>query len=199
MYADKERVMTFLMIVLAILVLLGLVSYIWYTKIISNRNRVNEALSDVDVQLKQRLDLIPNILTIAKKFMDHETELMTSLTQMRELANAPYDKTNNDEIAAHLKNANDMAALMGQLKITMENYPSLKSNETMTKAMDTYNEVEEQIAASRRFYNSSVTALNNSIQIFPGSVIANSISISLMPFYHAGDGEDKPINSQDYL
>ena len=71
--------------------------------------------------------------------MDHETELMTSLTQMRELANAPYDKTNNDEIAAHLKNANDMAALMGQLKITMENYPSLKSNETMTKAMDTYN------------------------------------------------------------
>ncbi len=88
---------------------------------------------------------------------------------------------------------------MGKLLISVENYPDLKSDQTMLQAMRSYNEVEAQIAAARRFYNSNVNALNNSIQIFPGSIFAKLAGIANMPFFEAEQIAHKSIDAKDYL
>ena len=186
-------------ILLIILSIIGYFSYTWYVKIIMKRNRANEALSDIDVQLKLRADLIPNILTIAKKFMEHESDLLTSITNIREQANTPYDKSNAESVKAHLDTAGVVSGMMSQLKITMENYPVLKSDQTMINAMNSYNEVESQISAARRFYNSAVTELNDSVQIFPGTVISSIISVNAMPFFIAEEADKEKVDSSKYL
>ena len=83
--------------------------------------------------------------------------------------------------------------------VQVENYPDLKSDQTMLNAMNSYNEVEAQIAAARRFYNSAVKNLNNSVQIFPGNIIANMASIETMPFYEADEAAKAPIDASNFL
>lgn len=187
------------MITLAVLGLVLVVLYFWYVGIISKKNKASEALSSIDVQLKQRTDLLPNVLTIAKKYMEHEKSLLTELTDLRTRADAPYDKTNASDVASHLALAESLSSKMGQLKIAVENYPTLKADETMMQAMRSYNEVEAQIAAARRFYNSAVTALNNSIQIFPGNLIAKGVGVKSLPFYVTAEADKAPVDAAKLL
>ena len=186
-------------IVIALIVLPLVIGYFWYFSIIGKRNKAQEALSGIDVQLQKRGELIPNILAIAKKFMEHEKSLLTEITELRTQMGAEYDKANPDAVKDHLAIADKLASNMGKLMVQVENYPDLKSDQTMVTAMQSYNEVEAQIAAARRFYNSSVTALNNSVQIFPGSVIAGMAGVSAMPFYEAPPETLKPVNAADLL
>ena len=88
---------------------------------------------------------------------------------------------------------------MSQLFINAENYPQLKSDNTMVQAMQTYNEVEEHIAAARRFYNSAVNDLNNAVEIFPSSLIANMLKIQAYPFFEAAETEKSSISAADAL
>ena len=176
-----------------------LVLYIWYTRIISRKNSALEALSGIDVQLKKRSNLIPNILTIAKKFMGHEKELITAVTELRAQADSEYDTSDPGSISEHLKSASALGGQMGRLMVSMEAYPDLKSDQTMLQAQQTYNEVEAQISAARRFYNSSVTELNNSIEIFPGNYLAGLAKATAMPFYEADEQSKAPIDASDYL
>lgn len=176
-----------------------IVLYGWYASIIGKRNKAQEALSGIDVQLKKRSNLIPNILKIAKKFMDHEKSLLTEITALRERVDQDYDKSDKGEVQQHLNASELLAGKMGQLMVSVEDYPELKSNETMIQAMQTYNEVEAQIAAARRFYNSSVTSLNNSIQIFPGNLLAGLANASVLPFYEAEEAAKAPVNAGEYL
>ena len=188
--------MEILFIIIGSLLLIG---YIWYAGIISKRNSAKEALSSIDVQLQKRGELIPNILKIAKKFMEHEKELLTEITELRTAVTKEYDKTDKDAVKEHLAMADQLAGKMNGLMVQVENYPDLKSDQTMVTAMQSYNEVEAQIAAARRFYNSSVTALNNSVEIFPGNIIANMAGVSAMPFYEAPPETLKPVNTDDIL
>jgi LemA protein len=188
--------MEFLLIGLGLILVVG---YIWYAGIIGKRNKAKEALSGIDVQLTMRSELIPNILTIAKKFMEHEKSLLATITELRTKADAPYDKNNPDAVRAHITAAEMLSTQMGQLKIAVEAYPTLKSDQTMVDAMRSYNEVEAQLAAARRFYNAAVTSLNNSVQIFPGNVIAGLAGVSEMPFYQGAEGAAAPVNAKDYL
>lgn len=177
---------------------LGLL-YVWYASIIGKRNKAREALSGIDVQLKQRLDLIPNILKIAKKFMEHEQSLLTEITALRSRAEQSYDQNNQQSVRDHLGVAEQLSAKMGQLMITVENYPTLKSDQTMLHAMQTYNEVEAQVSAARRFYNSSVTALNNAVQIFPGNMIARIAGVEELPFFEAEAAVHAPVDADKIL
>jgi len=186
-------------IILAIIIAPLIIAYFWYAGIITKRNKVNESLSGVDVQLKKRSNLIPNILKIAGKFMEHEKSLLTEITGLRTKANEEYNKTDKEAVTEHLAVAEQLAGKMGKLMISVEAYPDLKSDQTMIQAMQTYNEVEEQIAASRRFYNSAVTLLNNAVQIFPGNIIASMAGVSEMPFYEAEESAKAPVNVDDYL
>ena len=154
-------------------------------------------MAGVHVQLNKRYDLIPNILVIANKFMEHEKDLIGEVTKLR--AEAASLQAAPDTIAQKINLDNQIAGKMSQLLVSVENYPQLKSDETMLHAMKTYAEVEEHIAAARRFYNSAVNSLNNAVEIFTSSVIASSLGITACPFFEASQDATKSVNATDYL
>lgn len=178
-----------------ILLVIGFVFYGAYVGVIKARNQMDEALSGIDVQLKKRADLVPNVLKIAQKFMKHEKDMFTEITNLRtEVMKQPVGTAKRFAAESKLQDA------MKQLVVSVENYPQLKSNDTMVKAMDTYSEVEENIAASRRFYNSALRELKNKTQIFPGNLFSDYAGdISGYVYFQASDSDKKPINADDYL
>ncbi len=190
-----DTIMTICVVIGIILVLL----YIVYYQLIAKKNKVKEALASIDVQLKKRYDLIPNILFMANKFMEHERGLLDDITKLRTQAvKMPSDLNNvKDKIAIDEEIRNKM----GQLSISMENYPQLKSDQTMIQAMSTYSEVEEHIAAARRFYNSAVLDLNNAVEIAPGKWFAQALGIkSELPYFEITDEKErKSIDAKSYF
>jgi LemA protein len=187
--------MPYVLIGVALLLLI----YVLYASLITKRNKALEAFSGIDVQLKKRHDLIPNILTIAKKFMEHEKNLMKEITELRTAAQSGAGSKDTADIKKRLATENALQQKLGQFFVSVENYPQLKSNESMLHAQQTYNEVEEQISAARRFYNSAVNELNNSVQIFPGSVIASMINVQALPFFEAASNEKGPVDAASIL
>lgn len=184
------------LIVSSVIVLVILFSiYGLYVKVIKSKNSVLEALSSIDVQLRKRYDLIPNILTIAQKFMEHETELFNQITELRTKAiNAQSGTKAKFEAEAKLD------AQLRALMVNVENYPTLKSDATMVQAMATYNEVEEHISAARRFYNSALTQLKNVIEIFPGNLFASFAGqTSSFSYFETEEAAKAPINAANYL
>ena len=173
--------------------------YFWYAKIIGRKNSVKESLSGIDVQLLKRSELIPNILAIATKFMEHEKGLIENVTELRTKESGVYNESDPISVEKHLEFSSALGSEMGRLMISMEAYPDLKSNEAMLQAQKTYNEVEAQIAAARRFYNASVTQLNNSIEIFPGNLLAPLAKAAIMPFFEIEETARKPINAAEFL
>ena len=184
--------------VLIFLLIVLVAVYAAYVCLIKAKNKVLESMSDIDVQLKKRYDLIPNMLQMAAKFMEHEKKLMTELAEIRTkaIANsflfAPEEKIRVEQM---------LSEKLQEFKLSLENYPDLKSNQTMMTAMQSMNEVEEHIAAARRFYNSNVNLLKNLVDIFPISILARKLNINYdkMPFFEIAEIEKKPINSKDYL
>jgi len=185
------------LILLTLLAILLISGYSVYVSLIQKKNKVLEAFSSIDVQLKKRYDLIPNILTIANKYMEHERGLLTEIAGLRSRAMALPNDMNS--IGPKLQLDNQIKGLMGQIMVSVENYPQLKADQTMMTAMQTYNEIEEHIAAARRFYNSAVLELNNSVEIFPSSVIAGMIGVKKQEFFQAEEAERKRIDASEYL
>lgn len=185
------------LIFLALVLIFSIILYSAYASVIKRKNKVKEAFSSINVQLKKRYDLIPNILTIANKFMEHERGLMEDLTKLRtEVLSVP---NNYENIERKLDLDNQIKNKMQQLLVSVENYPQLKSDQTMVTAMQTYNEVEEHIAAARRFFNSAVNDLNNAVEIFPSSLFAKKLGISAQEFFKVDEVETKPINASDFF
>ena len=182
---------------IAVLLVLIVIFYNIYVQLIKKRNKVKEAMSGIDVQLNKRYSLIPNILTIANRFMEHERELLEGITELR--SRAASIKATDATISEKINLDNQIASKMGQLFVSVENYPQLKSDQTMIQAMQTYSEVEEHIAAARRFYNSAVNELNNSVEIFPSSLVASIIGIQAYPFFEALEKAKQEVNAADYL
>lgn len=184
------------MIIIAVVVL-ALLYWLYYS-LIQKKNKAKEAFSSIDVQLKKRYDLIPNVLFIANKFMEHERGLLEDITKLRaQAAKLPADLNN---AAQKLDLDASIAGKMGQLMVAVENYPQLKSDQTMIQAMQTYNEQEEHIAAARRFYNSAVLELNNAVEIFPSSMVAAMLNIKQLPFFEVkNEQEREAIDASKYF
>ena len=183
------------LIIIAVVVLV--IIYGIYYSLIQKKNKVKEAFSSIDVQLKKRYDLIPNVLFTANKFMEHERGLLEDITKLRaQAAKLPADLSNAEQ---KIKLDGAIAGKMGQLMVAVENYPQLKSDQTMLQAMQTYNEQEEHIAAARRFYNSAVLDLNNAVEIFPSSMIAAMLNIKQMPFFEATEQERQAVDASQYF
>lgn len=181
------------------LTLIFIVTYLWYVSLVKKRNTALEALSGIDVQLTKRADLVPNILKIAKRFMEHEKSLLTEITELRTLLSHNYNKADPSAVKEHLVQAERLNDKMSTLMVNVESYPELKSDNTMLQAMQTYNEVEAHISAARRFYNSAVSELNTAVEIFPGSIIASMASIKVMPFYEVSEAAKAPVDAAEYL
>ena len=182
-------------IILALLVL-G-VFYALYVSLVKKKNKVKEASAGVDVQLKKRYDLIPNLLNMAAKFMAHEKSLMEEIVRLRADASQTDFKTDP-------RQSMDLEGKLNQkLKdfwLTVENYPDLKSNQTMLEAMQSFNEAEEHIAAARRFYNAAVNDLKNAVEIFPSSLVAQIVGIKAdMPYFEAEQQAKERIDANEFL
>ncbi len=190
---------TSLMITAAIILIPFIVGYTIYAGLIRKKNMVLEALSGIDVQFQKRADLVPNMLKAAKNYMEHEKELFSEIVELRNSANASYDKSDPQQVGKHIEAENLLKSKIDALKITVENYPELKSDATMLDAMDSMENVEGNLSAARRFYNSAVGDLNNAVEIFPSSLFANWLNIRQMPFFEADESSRKAIDASDYL
>lgn len=176
------------------------VIYAWYAGMVRKRNKAQQALSGIDIQLRKRFDLIPNVLKIAGRFMEHERELMKTVAELRSKAMQVYDKQDPESVEQHLAAAAAVQPALTNIFAAAESYPELRSSENMLAAQHTYTEVEGHLSAARRTYNANVERLNSSIQIFPGSLIAALAGIRVMPFYEEStEAVRQPVSADQYL
>lgn len=179
-----------MMIIMFVIIGIIVALYLVYMFLIMKKNKVKEALACVDVQLKKRYDLIPNVLFLANKFMEHERSLLDDITRLR--TEAVKMKSNFDNISEKIAIDNEIKSKMGQLMVSVENYPQLKSDQTMIQSIQTYAEVEEHIAAARRFYNSAVLDLNNAVEILPSKWFAEKLNIkSELPYFEITEEKER--------
>ena len=150
-------------VILAVVVALLVFVIMMRNNIVIKRNKVENADASIDVMLKKRFDLIPNLYDLVKQYMEHEKSLLENIVLLRN----EIDKGNMTA-----ETNQKMDEVMKQLKISVENYPDLKANQNFLQLQATLNEVEEQIAAARRTYNANVTEFNTYIQIFPVNIVA---------------------------
>ena len=159
-------------------------TYSIYVSVIKKRNKADEAFSAIDVQLKKRYDLIPNILTIAQKYMEHERGIMEEVTKLR--TQVMGLSSNFENIDRKIALDGEISKKMGQIMVAVENYPQLKADQTM-------------IAAARRFYNSAANDLKNAVEIFPSSLFARMLNIKAVDFFKANEQERQTVNASDFL
>jgi LemA protein len=175
---------TIILIVLGVVLLTVLVIY---NSLVTARNRIAEALSQIDVQLKRRTDLIPNLVETVKGFAKHEKELLENVTKARTslmTAGSTHEKAE----------ANNMLTdTLKSLFAVAENYPDLKSSTNFLELQTELSDTENKIAYSRQFYNSNVLDYNNKLQVFPSSIIAGVFNFKPAEFFQAGEEEKKEV------
>lgn len=138
-----------------------------YNSLIHKKNQTENAFATIDVMLKKRFDLIPNLVAIAKQYAEHEKEVFTKIARMRSMNYAEMSDTEKAELDKAFNSAGER--LIG----IAENYPELKSSENFLQLQRALNETEEQLAAARRAYNAAVTDYNNRVESFPSNLVAN--------------------------
>ncbi|MEJ1994509.1 MAG: LemA family protein [Limibacillus sp.] len=187
-------------VVLIVIAVLALILYWLYVKVISTRNRALEALSSIDVQLRKRYDLLPNLLKLAQRYMDHERELLEDVTKLRSRFQETERPKTTEQASEHLGVIQALEGKLGRLMVQVEAYPDLKAEQPVQEAMTQFGEVEGHISAARRFYNSAVTDLNNLVQIFPTSAIARMVNVREMPYYEVEEAAARePVNVDDHM
>ena len=164
--------MVAVIIIVALVVLLVLIFIGINNSMIGARNRVDEAWSGIDVQLKRRHDLVPNLVETVKGYATHERETFQKVTEARAEAMKAQGPAQAGAAEGRL------SAMLGDLRAIAENYPELRATENFQQLSRELTELEDEIQASRRIYNSNVQAYNTKIQVFPNSVIANSTRTS---------------------
>ena len=176
------------MFVLIAIIVVALIGITIYNNLVRKRNMVDQAFSTIDVQLTQRYDLIPKIVETVKQYMGHERSLLEDITRLR--AQAVQAPTTEAKIAAD----NQLTRAMGQLNVTMENYPQLKASDTFVGLQRSLNEVEEQLAAARRSYNAAVTDYNNVVQTVPSSLVASTMGFGLRQTFVAEESKRRDVD-----
>jgi len=174
-------------------VVLGIVAVlvIWaiaiYNGLIRLKNRVDEAWSDIDVQLKRRYDLIPNLVSTVKGYAAHEKEVFEKVTEAR--TRAMGAGTTADKAAAE----NMLSQTLKSLFAVAEAYPDLKANQNFLELQRELTDTEDKIQASRRFYNGNVRDFNTKIQVFPNNIFAGMLGFTAREFFEAGEGEKEAV------
>jgi len=168
-------------VVLAILVAAALYAVFVYNGLVALRQRVNQAFADIDVQLKQRHDLIPNLVETVKGYASHERGTLEAVVQARNAAMAAKDP---EQVAAA---ENILTGALRQLFALAEAYPDLKANANFQQLQDELSDIENKIAAARRFFNNAVQEYNTSIEQFPASLFAGALGFHHHEFFDLGE------------
>jgi LemA protein len=170
-------------ILLAVVVVVALWAVAIYNRFVTLTNRVKEGWSDIEVQMKRRYDLIPNLVETVKGYAAHEAGTLQKVTEMRTRAmnaTAPKDKADAE---------NMLSGALKSLFAVAENYPNLKANENFVELQRELSDTENKIQAARRFYNSVVQELNTKLQSFPSNLIGNTFGFKQSDFFQLGDDE----------
>ncbi|AXG67927.1 LemA family protein [Kordia sp. SMS9] len=176
-------------ILIAIVVIVLIAVAAVYNSLIGRRNQVQNAESSIDVMLKKRYDLIPNLVETVKQYMNHEKDLLENITALRsKLVTSSLDKPERRALESELSQG------LQQLNISVENYPDLKANENFLNLQYNLNEIESQLSASRRAYNASVLDYHNGLDKFPSNIIAGFFNFKREEFFDIIPSESKNPN-----
>jgi len=165
---------------LAIIFLLVLIAVSLYNRLVRLRNNRDQAFADVDVQLKQRHDLIPQLVDSVKGYMGHERGVLTDITEAR--SNAMKATTINEKIVAE----NKLSTALEGLKVSVEAYPDLKASQNFMELQNEISDIENKIAAARRFFNSATKELNVATELFPSNLIATLFNFKRETLFELG-------------
>ncbi len=185
LYYPHMNTSTILLVVLAVVALWLVASF---NSLVRLKNRAKEALSDIDVQLKRRFDLIPNLIETVKGYMSHEKSVLENVTKARTAAmNMGGNPLERDNAEKQLSNT------LKTLFAVSENYPDLKANANFLDLQRELADTENKIQASRRFYNTMVMGLNTKVQSFPTNLIASSFSFSEEKYFETAESEKENV------
>jgi LemA protein len=176
-------------ILIGVIVVIALFLVVIYNRLVSLRQVVNQAWSDISVQLKQRHDLIPNLVETVKGYAAHERGTLEAVTNARNAAVAASSPE------AQAKAENMLSGALRQLFALAESYPDLKASQNFLRLQADLSDVENKIAASRRFFNNSVQEYNAAIQQFPAVFIAGSLGFTARTFFDLDEGERAAVNA----
>ncbi|MHB1661197.1 MAG: LemA family protein [bacterium] len=178
-----------ILFIAAIVFVLIVVAVSLYNSLVSKRNAVQYAFASIDALLKKRFDLIPNLVSAVKEYMNYEKNLLDKLTKLRTQfkpgAMTPGELDKLDSESGYI---------IKGIFATAENYPDLKANENMLQLQAALNEVEEQISAARRAYNAAVMEYNNAVMQFPSSLIAGAYNFKYSESFSIPEGEKQPVD-----
>jgi LemA protein len=182
--------------ILAIALIVVFIIISMYNNLVRLRNLFKNAFSQIDVQLKRRYDLIPNLVETAKGYIKHERETLEAVTRARTTAMAA-----NTAAASQAGDRNSMQALiaaesglsgaLGRLMVVTESYPDLKANQTMARLMEELSSTENKISFARQAYNDSVMGYNNACQTFPGNILAGTFNFQLAVLWEITDAKER--------
>jgi len=177
-------------IILGVVVLVALLIIILYNSLIGLRNQVENAWAQIDVQLKRRNDLIPNLIETVKGYAKHEKSVFTDVTKARTAV------MNAGTKEGKAKASGALTETLKSLFAVAENYPQLKANENFLQLQEELSGTENKIAYSRQFYNDIVMRFNTKIQLFPNNIFANMLSFTKQEMFKAQESEKKNVKVQ---
>ncbi len=173
--------MIVVLFILGIIFIVIMMAISLYNRLVKLRNNRDQAFADVDVQLKQRHDLIPQLVDSVKGYMGHERGVLTEITEAR--SNAMKATTINEKISAE----NRLSTALEGLKVSVEAYPDLKASQNFMELQNEISDIENKIAAARRFFNSATKELNVATELFPSNLIATLFNFKREPMFELGD------------
>jgi len=176
-----------ILVVVGLAVLLVLYGIGTYNSLVVLRNRVRDQWAQIDVQLKKRFDLIPNLVETVKGYVKHERETLESVIKARNMF------ANTTSAEDHMAADGELTKTLGKLFALSESYPELKANANFQQMQEDLKFVETSIAAARTFYNDTVLMLNNKIQVFPSNIVANMFKFELGKFFETAEAERENI------
>ena len=176
------------LIILIIIAVLFIIAFSIYNSLIRSRNNVENAWSQIDVQLKKRYDLVPNLIETVKGYMKHERETLSEITQLRSQA---MNATDRD---LKMKADSKMAkAVSGILNVVVESYPDLKASQNFLQLQEELSGIENKIAYSRQYYNDSIMIYNNKVQTVPTNFFAKMFNFQEKKFLETAEAEKKNV------
>ena len=179
--------MTGLIILLVVIAVVVLFVISMYNSLIQLRNRVKNAWSQIDVQLKRRHDLIPNLIETVKGYMTHEREIMENITKYRSQA------MDASTVGQKAQAEGLLSGALGQLRVQVENYPDLKANQNFLALQEELTSTENKISFARQSYNDQVLFYNNKIQMFPSNIIAGMFKFNEEDFFQVEDAKEREV------
>ena len=173
---------TFLIVITIVIVVVILYFVVTYNAFVKLRNRVKEAWSDIEVQMKRRYDLIPNLVETVKGYVAHEAGTLEKVIQARNMAMQTNNPAGNN-MAKIAQSENMLTGALKSLFALQEAYPDLKANENFNKLQDELTDTEDKMQAARRFYNGNVMTLNTKVEQFPSNIIAGLFNFKQAEFF----------------